>query len=131
MSIVSTSGVHMYDEINEDDVKSDVKEESSGFERLSVLTIDNTYVGMPNSTSPAQYANEAQMNMGPRRKESATAFEFEGLVGQGRRPSNTRDGAPESGDRLKVPRHMSVDSVGYLMPGAAEDRKRTKLYRRN
>lgn len=131
MSIASASGVHMYDEINEDDVKSDVKEESSGFERLSVLTTDNMYVGLPNSTSPGLYANEAQMDIGQRRKESATAFEFGGLVGQGRRLSNTRDGAPESGDRLKVPRHMSVDSVGYLMPDTAEERKRTKLYRRN
>lgn len=103
-SSVGVSGAHVYDEI--DDVKS---------QRMSVLTIDNPYVTMPKSPK-VTYSNTQE-----------NVFVFDNSAVGGQRESmayqnieNKSD--PVDSNKLAVPRHMSVDSTGYLMPGTSLQR---------
>ncbi|XP_045177833.2 semaphorin-5A-like [Mercenaria mercenaria] len=118
------SGVHVYDEI--DDVKS---------QRMSVLTIDNPYVTMPKSASPTGTATTKNGTVTYSNiQENVFVFDSSTEVGQGenRKVSNAYQNTsdPYSSNMLTVPRHMSVDSTGYLMPGNAMERaaRRNKRY---
>jgi len=125
MSITSTSGTHMYDEIDSD-ILPDVRDNSSGLQRVSVLTIDNTYSCLPSPTSPTgQYANTSTCTYS---NDITSAFN----VGESITDNATQETSfSGSGSKVSVPRHMSVDSVGYLMPGTSEERSRKKRYVKN
>lgn len=128
-SSVGVSGVHVYDEINSDDVKS---------QRMSVLTIDNPYVMLPKSASPSG-PKDFQTGAVHYSNTEETVFVFDNNTGgqgkyqghgQNRKVSNAYK---NNGNSLTVPRHMSIDSTGYLMPGNAMERaaKRNMKYTKN
>ncbi|XP_052812719.1 uncharacterized protein LOC128240228 isoform X2 [Mya arenaria] len=127
---VSVSGVHLYDEINDDDVKS----ESKVSDRSSVMTIDNTYVFLPKSPNPQsrEYGNVAYNNTS---KTVATFNYGTSTENNGHQPDNsdilteTTDFFPENVEGPQTSwykeRHKSVDSVGYMIP--ANERARRNL----
>lgn len=138
-SVISQNlnSTHVYDEIDDNDV--DVKSDK----RVSVLTIDNPYVVMPRSATPSGtdmptgnpemiveynnvqetvfvFDNSNQLDVFKNRKVS-NAYQNKDME----QPQNRGNGM----NNLRVPRNMSVDSTGYLMPGntleRAERRKKT------
>ncbi|XP_060602016.1 uncharacterized protein LOC132755218 isoform X2 [Ruditapes philippinarum] len=120
------SGVHVYDEI--DDAKS---------QRMSVVTIDNPYVTLPKSPR-GQHATRNNAVTYCNIEENVFLFDNSGIGGQSenRKAScayqNTESNPDQfDSNKLTVPRHMSVDSTGYLMPGTTMERaqaRRNKKY---
>ncbi|KAL4217065.1 Thrombospondin-2 [Mactra antiquata] len=123
------SGGYVYDTIDDDDVKS-IRD------RQSVLTIDNPYVSLPKSPGGTPYANDGAMY-----NNTHEAVHFFGNSSGNERKisnaylntgSNRNIGIASSvGAQPNVPRHMSVDSVGYMLPGTPAERamKRNKRYK--
>lgn len=110
------SGVHVYDQIDDSKVN----------ERNSVITLDNPYIKLPKYPSPMD-TEQKDTVMYSNTQESVFVFD--------RKVSNAYlnvSGASKS-NLLEVPRHMSIDSVGYLMPGNKMERaaKRNKKYTNN
>jgi hypothetical protein len=120
------SGVHVYDEI--DDAKS---------QRMSVVTMDNPYVILPKSPR-GQHATRNNAVTYCNIEENVFLFDNSGIGGQSenRKAScayqNTESNPDQiDSNKLTVPRHMSVDSTGYLMPGTTMERaqaRRNKKY---
>lgn len=123
MSIASTSGVHMYDEIDDDDFKSDFSSDNQRFNRMSVLTVDNTYVTLPKSASPTD--QNATSSSGEYNNVAPSRFKFDTT-----KPCDAtmnEHGGTGSGDRLlQVPKNprMSVDSTGYMLPSSERGKKK-------
>ncbi|XP_052812714.1 netrin receptor UNC5B-a-like isoform X2 [Mya arenaria] len=126
--------IHLYDDINDDDVKSDMSE-SKGGDRSSVMTMDNPYVFLPKSPNPQirEYGNVAYSNT------SNTVAMFNNgtsTENNGHQSENsdilteTTDFFPENVEGPQTSwyneRHKSVDSVGYTI--SANERARRKRY---
>lgn len=118
------SDSNVYDEIESDAVRD---------QRMSVLTIDNPYVTMPKSASPRGPSDSIGGTVTYYNTEE-TVFVFDNLLpgGQGQIQKES-DASQNTSNNLTVPRHMSVDSTGYLMPGNALERaaRRHMKYTKN